>query len=79
MTLRGFFHKNPGAKHNYRYKLEVLGAKEGLWTAGVHFLKGQGLNYKNQGLNCKGFIWWKDRLANCKKDRGSLERLPAQP
>jgi hypothetical protein len=68
-----------GPKHNYGYKLEVFGAKEGLWTVGEHFLKGQGLDYKNQGLTCKAFIWWKDRLANCGKVRGSLEKLPAQP
>jgi hypothetical protein len=37
MILRGFAIKIQGLKHNYRYKLEVLGAKEGLWTAGVHF------------------------------------------
>jgi hypothetical protein len=42
-------------------------------------LKGQGFNYKNQGLICMDFIWWKDRLAICEKIRDSLEKLPAQP
>jgi hypothetical protein len=37
MILRGFSRKTRGLKHNYRYKLEDFGAKEGLWTAVVHF------------------------------------------
>jgi hypothetical protein len=68
-----------GLKHNYGYKLEVFGAKEGLCTAGEHFLKGQGLDYKNQGPICVDFIWWKDRLVISEKFRGSLEKPPVQP
>jgi hypothetical protein len=37
-------------------------------------LKGQGLDYKNQGPICVDFIWWKDRLVISKKFRGSLEK-----
>jgi hypothetical protein len=62
-VLRGFFARFQGLKHNYRYKLEDFGAKEGALDCGCAFLKGQGLNYKNQGLMCMGFIWWKDWLA----------------
>jgi hypothetical protein len=40
MILRGFSIKIQGLKHNYKYKLEVLGAKRGFWTAGESFLKG---------------------------------------
>jgi hypothetical protein len=61
------------------YKLEVFGAKEWALDCGCVFLKGQGLNYKNQGLIRMGFIWWKDRHAISEKVRGSLEQLPAQP
>jgi hypothetical protein len=40
MILRGFSIKIQGLKHNYKYKLEVLGAKEGLLDCGCAFLKG---------------------------------------
>jgi hypothetical protein len=79
MILRGFSIKNQGLKHNYGYKLEVFGAKEWALDCGYEFLKGHGLDYKNQGLNCKGFIWWKDRLVNSEKVGDSLANLPANP
>jgi hypothetical protein len=60
------------------YKLEVFGAKEWALDCGCAFLKGQGLNCKNQGLICMDFIWWKDRLVNSEKVRNSLAKLPAQ-
>jgi hypothetical protein len=37
MILRGFSIKIQGLKLNYKYKLEVLGAKRGFWTAVVYF------------------------------------------
>jgi hypothetical protein len=40
-------------------------------------LKAQGLDYKNQGLTCKGSIWWGDRLANSEKVRDSLAKMSA--
>jgi hypothetical protein len=57
----------------------VFGAKEWALDCGYEFLKGQGLNYKNQGLICVDFVWWKDRLVITEKVRDSLEYLPAQP
>jgi hypothetical protein len=41
--------KIQGLKHNYSYKLEDFGAKEGALDCGCAFLKGQGLNYKTSG------------------------------
>jgi hypothetical protein len=61
------------------YKLEVFGAKEWALDCGYEFLKDQGLDYKNQGLICKGFIWCQDRLGICEKFRDSLDNLPVKP
>jgi hypothetical protein len=77
--FQGLICKNPGLKHNYGYKLDVFDAKVWALDCGCAFLKGQGLNCKNQGLICMGFIWWKDRHAITEKVRDSLEILPAQP
>jgi hypothetical protein len=79
MIFRGFSIKIQGLKYNYGYKLEVFGAKEWALDCGYEFLEGQGLNYKNQGLICKGFIWWKGRLGNCGQIRGSLENCRCKP